>query len=112
MCDNLQREYTEKSKKTNNYDIIDGFNTYRLNDLLETDDSSINTTNLRISQHILNKHLRKDVFGSKQLANNEERSLLYLNTLKCSSLRMVNNSLALRLKGVIDMKFEKEETEV
>lgn len=74
----------------------DRFNTYHLKEILRTEDSLVNSHNLRITRIILNRHLRKNVLASKQI--NRESKMTYMNTLKCCSLRCVNTDLAVRLQ--------------
>ena len=82
-----------KKKKA---DMMDLFNTYHLNMLLNDCDEEIGSENLKILQEILKKNLRKEVLTSSQLT--EENKLMYLNTLKMSQLRTRNKKLALRLR--------------
>jgi len=87
----------EKTKGGNAKDMIDSFNFEHLKALFLNCSPSTTTKNLRTTQKLLSKYLRKDVFSSRQIKD-EESQLLYLNTLKCSSIRCMNKDLALRLQ--------------
>ena len=90
---NLLEEKMEK-KKVN--DMIDGFNTEHLKALFNECSSDVASENLRVTQELFKKELRKEVFSSSQIKG--DNKVIYLNTLKCSSLRFSSKTLALRLQ--------------
>ena len=93
MLDRLRSEMGNKKKKT---DMMDLFNTYHLNVLLNECEEKAGSENLKMLHKMLKNHLRKDVFNSHQLSL--ENKLMYTNTLKMMQLRTCNKKLALRLK--------------
>jgi hypothetical protein len=74
----------------------DKFNTYHLRVLLGGRDPEITKKNLRTTRRILSRYLRRNVFFSKQITIANKS--LYLNTMKCSALRCLHQSLAVRLQ--------------
>ena len=73
------------------------FNTHHLKMIVNTSDREVNSSNLKSLRKIINKHLRINILEqSPQIAKHNK--LLYLNSLKCSSLRCVNKTLATRLQ--------------
>jgi hypothetical protein len=78
--------------------LIQNYNTHELRTLFERTDKKLTTHNLKVSQQIFNRHLRKEILNSPQLKDKDTSKLTYLNTLKCSSLRFCNKGLALRLR--------------
>jgi hypothetical protein len=88
-------EKKKREKKTLK-DKKDGFNTSHLKAMFNSCSSEDAAHNLKVSKQIFNKALRKEVFESIQIP--EDNQTLYLNTLKCAALRFSNRSLALRLQ--------------
>jgi len=86
-----------KGSKVGNVEINkrDKFNTFHLKMMFDTKDKKIIKHNLKTTKCILNQYLRKNVLFSKQITN--KNKIVYLNTLKCSSLRCINKSLVTRL---------------
>lgn len=74
----------------------DKFNTFHLKMMFDTKDKKILKHNLKITNLVLNKLLRKNVLNSKQITGRNK--IVYLNTLKCSSLRCINKKLVTRLQ--------------
>lgn len=75
--------------------MVDGFNTYHLEALFDTKEE-VSRHNLKTTRKIFTKLLRNEVLDSFQIKG--ESKLLYLKTLKCSSLRFMNKRLANRLQ--------------
>ena len=85
-------------KAAGDHDKRDKFNTYYLKMIIEGGGPPDGKKNLRAISSILNKHIRNDVlFRSPQIRTDDQR-LLYLNTLKCSSLRSMSKKLVTRLQ--------------
>jgi hypothetical protein len=74
----------------------DKFNTYHLRALLGGEDSAVIRSNLRTTRRILSRHLRRNVLQSRQIS--DPNKTLYLDTMKCSALRCLHQSLAVRLQ--------------
>jgi hypothetical protein len=95
--ENMQRLLSRKSRVgRSEVNKRDKFNTFHLKAMVETGDLEEIAHNLRTTRKILNKHLRSNVLESRQI--DSESKLIYMNTLKCCSLRCSNKKLAVRLQ--------------
>jgi hypothetical protein len=92
MMKKLKDRFVGKKSKS----MVDGFNTYHLQALFSVEDDHISKFNMKTTRSIFTKLLRKEVLTSYQIKG--DGKLLYLNTLKCSSLRFMNKRLANRLQ--------------
>lgn len=93
----MMRLLNRKSRKgRNEVNKRDKFNTFHLKAMLESGDFEETAYNLMTTRNILNKHLRHNVLESSQI--DDKSKLVYMNTLKTSSLRCSNKHLAVRLQ--------------
>lgn len=89
--------YNSKKARRNPNKVRDDVNTHHLKLMVNTEDKGVNSTNLKSLRKIISKHLRRNILEqSPQIA--KLNKLLYLNSLKCSSLRCINKTLATRLQ--------------
>jgi hypothetical protein len=76
--------------------IVDGFNTHHLSALFDSPNDEEVRFNLQTTRRLFSKLARKEVLQSFQIKG--QAKLLYLNTLKCSSIRFMSKMLAGRLQ--------------
>ena len=93
----MKKLLDEKMKRKNVKDMIDGFSTEHLKTLFNDCTEDETAENLEVTQELFKKHLRNEVMTSSQIKGDSQRQL-YLNTLKCSSLRFSSKILAQRLQ--------------
>lgn len=93
----MMRELSTKLlRKNNSKDLSDNFSTKHLLMLFQNTSPDVTTFNLKTVSRLLAQKMRKEILGSKQIRDGN--NLVYLNTMKCSQMRLCNKALALRLE--------------
>jgi len=91
----LNKLKVRSNKKKSLRDYKDGFNTSHFEALFDVDEQTAKF-NLQTTRRLFSTTIRKDVLNSSQISN--ENKIIYLNSLKCSSMRLMNKTLAVRLQ--------------
>ena len=91
-----ERAYSNRNgkKRVNKRDLC---NLHIIMGLIQCEDDEVNSSNLRSIQTILKGKLRKDVIDKSDQIKGDKK-IVYLNTLKCSSLRSIHSNLFKRLQ--------------